>query len=152
MEYDLTVGKKLWLSIFCRLCKMPPFFLFQWVKVKSCSVVSDSLWPHGLYSPWNSSNQNTGVGSLFLLQIFPTQGLNPALPHGRQTLYQLSHQGSPYSLALFQYPVVYLFVFMFIKWSHAVCKIKPLFNFIRHYLEYVFHKVHWSWKRHRVVF
>ena len=30
----------------------------------------------------------------FLLQeIFPTQGLNPSLPHCRQTLYHLSHQG-----------------------------------------------------------
>ena len=26
------------------------------------SVVSDSLWPHGLYSPWNSLGQNTEVG------------------------------------------------------------------------------------------
>ena len=29
------------------------------------SVMSDSLRPHGLYSPWNSPGQNTGVGSLF---------------------------------------------------------------------------------------
>ena len=27
--------------------------------------------------------------------IFLTQGLNPGLPHCRQTLYPLSHQGSP---------------------------------------------------------
>ena len=27
--------------------------------------------------------------------IFPTQGLNPDLPHCRQILYHLSHQGSP---------------------------------------------------------
>ena len=27
------------------------------------SVLSDSLQPHGLYSPWNSLGQNTGVGS-----------------------------------------------------------------------------------------
>jgi len=67
------------------------------VKVsKSGSVVSDSLRPHGLYSPWNSAGQNTGVGSLSLLQgIFPTQGSNPGLPHCRQILYQLSHKGSP---------------------------------------------------------
>ena len=26
--------------------------------------MSDSLWPHGLYDPWNSPGQNTGVGSL----------------------------------------------------------------------------------------
>ena len=58
--------------------------------------MSNSLWPHGLYSPWNSPGQNTGVGSLSLLQgIFPTQGSNPGLPHCRGILYQLSHKGSP---------------------------------------------------------
>ena len=41
--------------------------------------------------------QNTGVGSLSLLQgTFPTQGLNPGLPHCRQILYQLCHKGSPF--------------------------------------------------------
>ena len=36
-----------------------------------------TLWPHGLYSLWNSPGQNPGVGSLSLLHgIFPTQGLN----------------------------------------------------------------------------
>ena len=58
----------------------------------SCSVVSDFLQPHGLYRPWNSPGQNTGMGSRSLLPgIFPTQGLNPGLPHCRQILYQLSH-------------------------------------------------------------
>ena len=58
--------------------------------------MSDSLRPHGLYSPWNSPGQNTGVGRLSLLQcILPTQGLNPGLPHCRWILYQLSHKGSP---------------------------------------------------------
>ena len=34
--------------------------------------------------------------TLSLLQgIFPTQGLNPGLPHCRQILYQLSHKRSP---------------------------------------------------------
>ena len=63
---------------------------------ESCSTVSDSLWPHGLCSSWNSPGQNTGVGSLFLLQgVFAAQGSNPGLPHCRQILYQLSHKGSP---------------------------------------------------------
>ena len=58
-------------------------------------VVSDSFWPNGLYSPWNSPGQNTGGGSLFLLQgIFPTQGLNSGVPHCRWILYQLSHKGT----------------------------------------------------------
>ena len=53
--------------------------LAEEVKWKSL-VVSDSLQPHGLYSPWNSPGQNTGVCSGSLLQgIFPTQGLNPGL-------------------------------------------------------------------------
>src|SRR5574340_631081 len=55
--------------------------------------VQELLQPHGLYSPWNSPGQNTGVGSLSLLQwILRTQGLNPGLLHCRQSLYHLSHQ------------------------------------------------------------
>ena len=69
---------------------------FPWLYVcKSRSVMSNSLWPHGLYSPWNSPRQNTGVGSSLLQGIFPTQGSNPGLLHCRQILYQLSPQGSP---------------------------------------------------------
>ena len=57
----------------------------------SHSVVSYSLWPHGLYSPWNSPGQTIGMGRLSLLQgIFPTQELSPGLPHCRQILYQMS--------------------------------------------------------------
>ena len=63
--------------------------------------MSNSLQPHGLYSRWNSSGQN----SLSLLQgIFPTQGLNSGLSHCRQILYQLSHNGSPRILEWVAYP------------------------------------------------
>ena len=65
-------------------------------KVKIWKWKSDSLWSHGLYSPWNSPGEDTGVGSCSLLQgVFPTQGSNPGLLHCRRILYQLSHQGSP---------------------------------------------------------
>ena len=48
---------------------------------EGCSVTSDSLRLHRLYSPWNSPGQNTGVGSLSLLQgILPTQGWKPRSP------------------------------------------------------------------------
>ena len=54
---------------------------------ESCSAVSNSLLPHGLYSPWNSLRKNTRVDSQSHLQgIFPTQGLNPGLPHCRNTV------------------------------------------------------------------
>ena len=68
-------------------------------------VMSDSLWLHGLYSPWNSLGQNTGVDTLSFLQgIFPTQGLNPGLLQCRQILNQLSHRGSPRILGCVDYP------------------------------------------------
>ena len=52
--------------------------LYEVSESESCSVVSDSLWPHGLYCLWNSPGQNTGVGSCSLLQgILPSQGSNP---------------------------------------------------------------------------
>ena len=44
----------------------------------------------------DSSGKNAGVGCHALPQgIFPTQGLNPGLPHCRHILYHLSHHGSP---------------------------------------------------------
>ena len=56
-------------------------------------IQSDSVQPR------NSPGQNTGVGSLSLLQgTFPTQGSNPGLPHYKWILYQLSHEGSPRTL------------------------------------------------------
>ena len=73
---------------------------WKWI----CSVVSDSLQPHGLLPtrflcPWDFPGKNTGVGCHFFLQeIFPTQGLNPDLPHCRQMFYHLSQQGRPTSV------------------------------------------------------
>ena len=73
-------------------------------KVK-VTQLSDFLWPHGPYSPWNFPGKNTGVGSLSLLQgIFPTWGSNPGLPYCRRILYQLSHKGSPRILEWVAYP------------------------------------------------
>ena len=63
-----------------------------------CSLPGSSV--HG-----NSPGQNTGGGSSSLLQgIVPTQGSNPSLPHCRQILYQLSHQGSKRILEWVAYP------------------------------------------------
>ena len=83
-------------SIPCGGTKIP-----QAMKVK----VKVTLRPHGLYSPWNSPDQNTGMGSCSLLQgIFPTQASNPGLQHCRWILYQLSHKGSPRILEWVAYP------------------------------------------------
>ena len=72
---------------------------------ESRSVVPNSLQPHGLYSPWNSPGQKTGVRSHSLLQgILATQVSNPGLPHCRRILYQLSHKGNPRILERVTYP------------------------------------------------
>ena len=103
-DYSLEHSEASWHTRQFVICFLWPFPKWDYVltvpiclygKWKSLSHV-DSLWPHGLYSPWNSPGQNTGVGSLSLLQrIFPTQGLNSGLPHCRQILFQMSHKGSP---------------------------------------------------------
>ena len=53
--------------------------------VHACSVVANSLRPHGLWPtrlhcPWDFPGKNSEMGCYFLLQgIFPTQGLNLSL-------------------------------------------------------------------------
>ena len=65
------------------------------MKVKVIQLCLTLCDPHGLYSPWNTPCQNTGVGSCSLLQgIFPIQESNPGLLHRRWILHQLSHQGT----------------------------------------------------------
>ena len=61
-------------------CRQTLYCLSHQGRSESDSVVSNSLRPHGLHSPWNSPGPNTGVGSRSLLQgIFPTQELNQGL-------------------------------------------------------------------------
>ena len=65
---------------------------------QSCPTLSDPMdcSPQGSSVHGDSPGKNTGVGCHALLQgIFPTQGLNPGLPHCKWILYQLSYQGSP---------------------------------------------------------
>ena len=60
---------------------------------ESCSVVSNSLAPQGLY-PMEFSRPEYWSGLLSLLQgIFPTQGSNPGLPHCRRNSLPAEPQG-----------------------------------------------------------
>ena len=66
----------------------------------SRSVVSNSLWPHGLYSirlcPWDFPGKNPGVGSHFLLQgNLPESRIEPASAAWQVDSLPLSHLGSP---------------------------------------------------------
>ena len=84
--------------------------MFTLCAVLGLSVISNFLQPIYCSPPHSSDHRdspgkNTGVGCHVLLQgIFPTQGLNPGLPHCRQILYHLSYQGSPRILEWVAYP------------------------------------------------
>ena len=77
-----------------------PWAEVKW-KLLSCVQLFATPWP---YSPWNSPGQNTGVGSLSLQGIFPTQGSKSGLLRCRRILYQLSHKGSSGMLERVAYP------------------------------------------------
>ena len=96
------------------LITRPPGRPIVYCESESCSVISDSLWSLGLYSPCSSPGQNTRVGSWFLLQgIFPTQGLNLALPHCRWILYQLRREAQEYFFHICTYKLSNIFVVPF---------------------------------------
>ena len=76
---------------------------------KGRSVMSYSLRPHGPYSPWNSPGQNTGVGSLSLLQgNLLDPGIKLRSPVLRANSLPAEPQGKPLMYARFQSIVTYL--------------------------------------------
>ena len=91
------------------------FYHIAFSTVLNRSVMSNSLKLHGLQParllcPWDSPGTNARVGCHALLQgIFPTQELNPGLPHCRQIFYCLSHQRSPpFLLSLYKKAFAYI--------------------------------------------
>ena len=85
----------------------------------ACSVVSNSLQPHGLWStrilcPWNFSGRNTGVGWHFLLEgIFPTQRTNL---HWQADSLPLHHLESPFPIILSLYWICYNTFMFWLYW------------------------------------
>ena len=64
---------------------------------ESHSVVSDFLRSHGLYSPWNSPGQHTGVGSFSLLQgNLLNPGIKASSPALQADSLPAGPQGKPY--------------------------------------------------------
>ena len=77
----------------------------------SRSVISSSLWPHGLQSarllcPWDFPGKNTEVGSDSLLPgTFLIQGSNLGLWHCRWTLY-FDSLGKPWYTSLIHHGII----------------------------------------------
>ena len=72
---------------------------------ESRSVVSDSLRPHGLYSPWNSPGQNTGMGIPFSEDL-PNPGIEARSPAFQADSIPAEPQGSLIGPWLVQYLVM----------------------------------------------
>ena len=101
--------KRIWINFTNTVCaSMLSFCYWLALNLRVIKVVVVQLWSrvlsfatpwaaaHTLLRPWDFPGKNTGVGSHFLLQgIFLTQGSNSGLPHCRQILYCLRHQGIP---------------------------------------------------------
>ena len=97
-----------------KIHKSSKIYILYICESESHSVVADSLRPHGLYNPWNSPGQNTGVGSLSLLQgIFLTQESNQGLLHCRWILYQLGYWGSP---------ILFIYIYVYKRFSTMLVK------------------------------
>ena len=69
------------------------------------SVVSDSFRPHGLYDPWSSPGQNTGVGSLRIEPRSPALQADslPAEPQGKNRAWKIDAQQNFLTCALKRY-------------------------------------------------
>ena len=105
ISFHMFVSSSILFSNVLWFSKYRTFISLKNSESASHSVVSNSLQPHGLHSPWNSPGHHTGVGGLSFLQgIFPTYRSNRGLLHSRQILYQLSHKGSPRILEWVAYP------------------------------------------------
>ena len=104
----VRLGRSKILIFLCILTQSPPSSQISSYRLKRNEVKvaqwCPTLWdPKDYTSPWNSPGQNSGVGSVSLLQgICLTQGLNQSLLHCRWILYQLSYQGGPYRLKTFK--------------------------------------------------
>ena len=128
-----------WRLLFLDVCTCNSYDVCVCVCV-SHSVISNSLWPHGLsptrlLCPWGSPGKNTGVGCHSLLQgIFLTHGSNQGLLHCRQILYHLSHKGSP---------IIHILIHSLIQLLTQQLFIKPLQD-ARHWSSHSAYSMAWK--------
>ena len=101
LDMEQQTGSKLGKEYFKAIYFHPAYLAYMQSEsesevAQSCPTLCDPMDTR-LLLPWDFPGKKTAMGCHFLLQgIFLTQGLNPGLPHCRQTLNRLSHQGSPF--------------------------------------------------------
>ena len=113
--------KKMWGVCVCMKYIYSYIYLYIY-ETERHSVMSDSLQPHRLYSPWNSPGQNTGStfpspGDL------PNSGIKPRFPTLRVDFLLAEPQGKPKntgvgSLSLLQH----IFLTQELNWGLLHCR------------------------------
>ena len=109
---------------------------------QSCPTLCEPMdcSPPGSSVHGDSLGQNTGVGSLSLLQgIYPTQGWKPGLPHCRRILYQVSHQRNPRIPEWVAYPFPRRS-----SWSRNQARVSCIAG--RFFTNWVIREALWPWK------
>ena len=107
-----------------------PSILCVCVCARAHSVVSNTLWPHGLWPsrllcPWNFPGKNTGVGFHFLLHgVLPDPRIEPVSPALMDPL-PAEPPGKPLSILLQSYSTVFYHILFF---SNADCNSLNLFH------------------------
>ena len=117
------------------VCKL---IYFSYCAVLSHSVMSDSLLPHGLLPtrllcPWRFSRQEYWSGLPCPPPGYlPNSGTEPGSPTLQAILYHLSHQGSPFLLAVLSvfshvvwYSVIRHMLLLLSRFSHVRLRATP---------------------------
>ena len=90
VSLHFLIRNYLFIFSICSLKIISTFYSGRSLRVGHDCLIQPGSSVHGIFQA-----NSPGVDCHFLLQgIFSTQGLNLGLPHCRQTLYHLSHQGS----------------------------------------------------------
>ena len=90
--------------------RSPRILIVMWLvqdwkkESESHSVMSDSLWPQGLYSPCNSPGQNTGVGSHSLPGDLSNPGMESRSPTLQVDSLPAEPPGKPKNTGVGSYP------------------------------------------------
>ena len=136
--------QELWMHSRCFITYIP-FIKWKWKWKWSRSVVSDSLQPHRTIAHQAPQSMEFYRQEYWSGLPFPSPGnlpnpgLNPGLPHGRQMLYCLSHEGSPLYIISVIYMCVYVCVcvcvYLFCLWVHKICReIFSSVTFLSHFI------------------
>ena len=110
-----------------RIRDAPSNCLYSWWNLESesesLSVVSNSLWLHGLYSSWNSPGHGTKVEPFPSPGHLPNPGIEPMFPTLQADSLPVEPQGKPKSTGVSSLSLLQqIFLTQELNWDHLHCR------------------------------